>query len=139
MSNKNITDIKQIIQRLKIELNVDTQSELAEKLGYKAASSISNWKIEGRGIDWNRILERHPSLDVNFVKYGVKKENTATHKSIDEKWNRLEDAVNEQDISYEVRDRIAASLQDRAKNLAKDLEYFSDLIAELRSSRSDDS
>lgn len=51
-----------------LEVGADNQNELAQMLDYKSGSAISNWKT--RGIDWNRIAEKIPSLDVNFVKTG---------------------------------------------------------------------
>lgn len=75
MSSKNHTNIEEITQRLCIELGVKNKTQLANLLGYKTVSGVSNWKT--RGIEWKKIHEKFPSLDVNYVKHGREKnENT---------------------------------------------------------------
>ena len=126
-------DYENVIKRLMEEMNVSTQGELADVLGYKASSAISNWKKQG--IDWNRVISKGDSLDLNYIITGERAPRSSKSskglKSIERSWDRLEGAVNEHGISYEVRDQMILSLRDRAKNLSGDLEYFSQLIDRL--------
>lgn len=111
-------------------IGVQTQSELAKHLGYKGVSAISNWK-DGK-IDWNRIISRIDDLsspDMNYIIYG----EAQSQRPIDKSWNRLEGAVTSRGISGAVQDRMIASLRDRAKNLAEDLLYFSEMADRIES------
>ena len=116
------------------ELGIDKQSELANQLGYTSVSAISNWKKNG--VDWNRVISKYGSIDLNYIITGERIKPTASPEknraAIERSWNRLEGAVTEYGISGEVRDRIISSLRDRARNLSEDLEYFSELIDRLQ-------
>lgn len=134
MSNKKFTDNEEIIQRLMKVLGIEKQTDLAKLLDYKGDNSISNWKK--KGIDWNRVVEKLTHLDspdMNYIIYGepVPKQK----KPIDDSWDRLKVAVTSRGITGEVRDRMIASLRDRAKNLAEDLLYFSDLVDRLEAAK----
>lgn len=133
MSSTNITKNEQELGRLMEELNIKTQSELANRLGYTSVSAISNWKKKGN--DWNRVLSKFSSLDLNYVKTGERSESTSRReqdkRAIEHSWGRLKDAVNESGIPYEARDQMISRIRDRAKILSEDLEYFSDLIDRL--------
>lgn len=69
MSNKKHTDSEIIVQRLLLATESRTKTELAEKLGYNSVSGLTNWK--SRGVDWNKIIEKFPTLNVNYLKTGV--------------------------------------------------------------------
>lgn len=138
MSNKNHTESEKIIHRLQFELGVTTKTDLAEALGYKSVSAISNWK--SRGVDWNRIIQRFPSLDVKYVKTGVKDLPTPEDKV--EKVKRLmseyESRKSERQPSDEEREILLEFLQKQAEALSKGLHRLSYLSQDDRNRRNPD-
>lgn len=141
MSNKNLTESEKIIQRLQLELGVATKTDLAEALGYKSVSAISNWK--SRGIDWNRIIQKHPSLDVKYIKTGVKNmptiDNEKTHK-VKRLMEEYESRKAVRPPSDTEREILLEFLQQQAEALSKGLRRLNDLqrLEHSDSSRQDD-
>jgi hypothetical protein len=126
-SRKKLTGSEDILKRLQTELGVGTKTDLANALGYKSVSAISNWKT--RGIDWNRIVEKYPSLDVNYVKTGVRNAPFAREIKQRDKTahSRHESRNTDQAVYNQEREILLKYLQEQAESLAKGLRRLSEL------------
>jgi len=133
MSSKNFTYSEEIVQRLLAETNMSTKTDLAKALGYKSVSGVSNWKR--RGIEWNKINEVFPSLDVNYVKFGrpggAQKPPPRPVMDMINEYASHKDARPPSDIE---RDQLIEFLQERAEYLSVGLR----LLSELEKSRDSD-
>lgn len=58
-------DADLVVKRLMTYFQVDSQTELANKLGLKKAV-LSNWKARGR-VNWALIFEKCPDIDLNCL------------------------------------------------------------------------
>ncbi|MDZ7658026.1 helix-turn-helix domain-containing protein [Fodinibius sp.] len=127
MSNKNLTKVSNVdkfLTRLRQEVGVKTDTELAEKLGYSSTGTLSNWKKRG-AVDLNRIQERCENISLDYLTGG---ENDKYEKA----FNQLEDRTNDEGTPYNARDLLLEALVSEAEKIQNDLQDLTEKIRKLR-------
>jgi hypothetical protein len=99
------------INRLKEVLECDTIGELGIKLGYNSGNAITNWKKSG--VNFNRVLEYFPTIDVNYIKTGEASDHTKDAQQALESVEKVEEVVQAYIASGEKRADIPKLLELR--------------------------
>jgi len=77
MTNFKKIELRNIIKRLKKELNIKTDSQLSIHLGL-SDNTITTWKQRGT-FNLSLIIERCGELDLNYIVFGVNRKSDSLH------------------------------------------------------------
>lgn len=136
MSNKNHTKkekpYEKEVERLKYVTGCNTLGELGEELGYASGNAISNWKE--RGLDYNVIIKRYPTINVNYLKTG---EGLPFIDKYEKEFDALKNRIGEEDRPYSALDLLLEALESDVRSHVSGLEEVVDRIHRLRKLRSD--
>jgi hypothetical protein len=76
MSTIKLTNIDKFLTILKLRLNLNSDYELAERLGYSSTGTISNWRKRG-SIDVSRIVKYFPEFSLADIIKELESENNS--------------------------------------------------------------
>ena len=110
-----------------METGLFTITELAQKLGYSGVSAVSNWKR--RGIEWKRVLDAFPSLDVSYVKTG--RRSGFNESELPASYFQIKDHVERNGIDDKDMDLILSMIASRSETLERELGELRRLIVLL--------
>ncbi len=80
MSRKKLQNVKEIIDRLKMALKLETDTELAKYLGVNQ-STVSAWKLR-KSINWDLIITKCKDINLDWLLTGEGEMMNRPHISV---------------------------------------------------------